>query len=325
MKRLSILIPVYNVERYLRRCLDSVYTQLPEECEVVLVADGSTDGSGAICDEYAAKFASCTKVVHKKNTGAYNTRNIAMDNADGEYLWLIDPDDFITDGCLGTILQVTEDCVKPDVVSFAYKSCDENTFYELQNAYKTNSSITGAEYLQKYRMNPYLWCKFYRHDFLITNKLRFNDTIYSQGDGLFNIEVFTAAKTVVLTDIYGYNYFNNPNSTLHLPGADKKRKNAHNSLVIIRSLQEFIATKSSFEAIGALRHWQNYGVAGFLHAQIVDHLPISEIRGFIDELKKIGVYPIASTGNKKADLFRVLANCKPLFLLACWVHSLIHK
>ena len=325
MIKLSILIPVYNVERYLRRCLDSVYKQLPKNCEVVIVDDGSTDGSGAICDEYGAKYASCTKVIHKENTGAYNTRNVAMDNAQGEYLWLIDPDDFITDGCLAKIMKVTEEYEKPDVVSFAYKGCDDKAFYALQNAHNCSSPITGAEYLRNYKLNPYLWCKFYRHDFLLENNLRFNDTIYSQGDGLFNVEVFTVAKTVVLTDIYGYNYFNNPTSTLHLPSNEKKRKNAQNSLTVIRLLHDFIATKSDFEAVEALQNWQNYGVAGFLHARMVDHLSINEIRGFINELKQIGVYPIAPTGNKKADLFRILANCKPMFLLACWIHSIIRK
>ena len=325
MKRLSILIPVYNVEQYLRRCLDSVYSQLPSDCEVVIVDDGSTDSSGSICDEYGAKFASTTTVMHKKNTGAYNTRNIAMDNAQGEYLWLLDPDDFLADGYLGEILQGIDGSDKPDVVSFAYKECDNSSSSDLRNAYNSNASITGAEYLRNYWINPYLWCKLYRHDFLLANNLRFNDTIYSQGDGLFNIEVFTAAKKIVLTDIYGYNYFNNPTSTLHFPNAEKKRRNAHNSLTVISALYNFISIKSDFEAVEALRKWQNYMVAGFLYAQMVDHLPINEIRGFINELKQIGVYPIAPTGNKKADVFRVLANFKPFFLLFCRLHGLIRK
>ena len=324
MKRLSILIPVYNVERYLGRCLDSVYRQLPADCEVVLVDDGSTDGSGAICDEYEAKFASCTKVLHKTNGGVASARNTLLDSAQGRYVWFVDSDDFIENGSVEKIVSAVAACDEPDVLSFAYRNCDDTSFSEWQNAYELKSAINGAEYLNTYRMNPYLWSNVYRRECINQEGLRFDERLCIGEDSLFNIKVYASCKTIALTDIPAYNYYTNPDSTLHRPTIEAKRRNAKSTVIGIGEFSRFMQSKRDFEAYEALRNWQNYGVAGFLHAQVVDHLPISEIRGFIKELERIGVYPIAATGNKKADLFRLLANCKPMFLLACRVHSWIY-
>lgn len=105
---ISILIPVYNVEKYLRRCLDSVLAQTCTDYEVVLVNDGSTDGSGAICDAYAAEHP-CFRVIHQENAGLAQVRNVSLAAARGEYITFVDSDDAIEPACLETLLHDLQD------------------------------------------------------------------------------------------------------------------------------------------------------------------------------------------------------------------------
>jgi len=95
MNKISIIIPVYNVAPYIRECLHSVQHQTHSDIEVILVNDGSTDSSGAICDEYASEDARFI-VVHKENGGVSSARNAGLDLATGEYIGFIDPDDYVT-------------------------------------------------------------------------------------------------------------------------------------------------------------------------------------------------------------------------------------
>ena len=96
MAKVSVIVPVYNVEKYLKQCLDSIVDQTLEDLEIVLVDDGSVDSSGTICDEYAKKDARI-KVIHKKNGGLSDARNVAIDIAKGEYITFVDSDDYVTD------------------------------------------------------------------------------------------------------------------------------------------------------------------------------------------------------------------------------------
>ena len=94
MDLISVIIPVYNVEKYLNRCVDSVINQTYTNLEIILIDDGSPDGSGAICDEYVIKD-NRIKVIHKPNSGVSETRNCGLDNATGEWLFFLDSDDWI--------------------------------------------------------------------------------------------------------------------------------------------------------------------------------------------------------------------------------------
>ena len=92
--KISVIVPVYNTEKYLNRCIDSILAQTFTDFELLLIDDGSTDSSGKICDDYAAKD-SRVKVLHKENGGVSRARNLGIDNAQGEYLSFIDSDDYI--------------------------------------------------------------------------------------------------------------------------------------------------------------------------------------------------------------------------------------
>ena len=102
---LSIIIPVYNVESYLPRCAESVFSQMTNECEVIFVDDGSTDDSGRICDNYASSRANVS-VVHKKNGGLSSARNVGMKSASGQYLLFVDSDDYLLRNAIDDLLSI---------------------------------------------------------------------------------------------------------------------------------------------------------------------------------------------------------------------------
>ncbi len=114
MPKVSVIIPVYNVEPYLRKCLDSVVGQTLKDIEIICIDDGSTDGSGAILDEYAQKDKRI-KVIHKKNEGQSIARNIGINLAQGEYIGFVDSDDWLDDNFYA-ILYATAKQSEADIV-----------------------------------------------------------------------------------------------------------------------------------------------------------------------------------------------------------------
>lgn len=102
---LSLIIPVYNVERYLPMCLESVVQQGLEDYEAILVDDGSTDGSSKICDEYAARYPQF-RVIHQENQGLALARNRGISEARGEYILFLDSDDFLVPESIGKCLRM---------------------------------------------------------------------------------------------------------------------------------------------------------------------------------------------------------------------------
>lgn len=154
-QKISVIIPVYNVEKYLCACVNSVINQTYKNLEIILVDDGSTDKSGAICDEYALKDERI-KVFHKSNGGLSSARNYGLDRMSGDYVFFLDSDDFISLQCLEKMLEVsieqnadivsslnkrfatesdliTQNTVKKEIVVYSSKQTLENTFKKTEN------------------------------------------------------------------------------------------------------------------------------------------------------------------------------------------------
>ena len=116
----SIIVPVYNAENTISRCIESILNQEYSDFELLLVNDGSTDGSGAVCDAYAARDAR-VRVIHKENTGVSDTRNTALDQARGTYLQFLDSDDWITPDATSSLVRAAESAQCDLVVSDFYR------------------------------------------------------------------------------------------------------------------------------------------------------------------------------------------------------------
>lgn len=124
MCKISIIVPIYNSEKYLRKCIESVLKQNYDSYELILIDDGSTDRSGIICDEYANKYGK-VNVVHKENKGVSNSRNIGIKKARGEYILFLDSDDWLEENSLIKINRIIRE-KKVDVLVFGYKEVYEN-------------------------------------------------------------------------------------------------------------------------------------------------------------------------------------------------------
>ena len=142
---ISIVIPIYNTERYLHQCIDSILAQRVRDYEVLLVDDGSTDGSAAVCDEYAQKEPG-VRVIHKQNGGLVSARNAGIAQAKGEYILYVDGDDRVDLNWLDVIRhQILSAPEKPDIVVFG----SAMIYYDRQ---KINPINTDAGYYDRTRL-----------------------------------------------------------------------------------------------------------------------------------------------------------------------------
>lgn len=199
---ISVIIPVYNVEKYLRECIDSVLNQTYKCYEIILVDDGSTDSSGKICDEYAQAYDN-VRVIHKENSGPSATRNAGFTYAQGEYVYFLDSDDYIVPIALKTLINTSvennADIVFFDAFSFAdpKDSFEVKQRYLRKNTYETNE---GYEVLGRLNKNKDFHCSipllFIRKNFLLESNLLINEKIYCSEDMLFTYQLFCLAKNV---------------------------------------------------------------------------------------------------------------------------------
>lgn len=178
MIKYSFIIPVYNVQKYLNQCVESVLSQTYQNFEIILVDDGSTDGSGKMCDDFS-HTVKCISVIHQKNSGASVARNNGINHAKGQYIIFLDSDDYwrLNDGLEKIDLLMKNDT---DIVYFASQTYYEktNTFiddrYDYPDEMNHLSPMETIEYMVTHdRLNLHTAKRVYRKDFLVKNNLFF--------------------------------------------------------------------------------------------------------------------------------------------------------
>ena len=210
---LSIIIPVYNTEAYLPACIDSILSQSFSDFEVLLIDDGSKDGSGSICDAYAAKD-SRIRVFHKANGGVSSARNLGLEHAAGEWIYFVDSDDEVLPGGLQTMINSISDDV--DIVLAGYERYDENgrVFYRIDERIitlldKRESLSTLYEAHGKYyEFLTYGWIRLLRNSIIQSHHLRFDIQLKNKEDTLFLVQYVCQSNGVTrfdTTPVYRYN------------------------------------------------------------------------------------------------------------------------
>lgn len=252
MPVISVIVPVYNAEKYLRECLDSIVNQTYKNIEIILVDDGSTDGSGAICDEYADKDVRI-KVYHIPNGGVSNARNLGIDNANGEYLMFVDSDD-----------EVSRDCIEKLYCAIEYKEQDLviGNFCDVYENRKIiqheNLSIIGNlqdDYANIRILLQGPWGKLYRSEILKKNKIRFRVDISLTEDQIFNYDFLKKASTYTLLQEPIYYYYHRKNESL---SQGLKERDFNNRLENLRALSLFLdemKIKNAGSVINASALW----------------------------------------------------------------------
>lgn len=208
---LSIIIPVYNVELYLKECIESIRTQMTSTCELILIDDGSTDCSGNICDEYASRNRRIT-VIHKKNGGHSSARNLGLDAARGEYVCFVDSDDKIYQDSIAELLRCIENTEADLYFLHGFKFFPDGTIVDLgdniqeeQVNGKTRQEV--LKYIGSRPKYPGSACtKVFRRGFLDENQLRFPENLTHSEDLAFCMDCLLAAQTFAALDVPYYLY-----------------------------------------------------------------------------------------------------------------------
>ena len=208
----SVIVSVYNIENYIKQCVDSVLQQTVSDFELILVDDGSTDGSGEICDEYAKNHSNVT-VLHKQNGGLSDARNVGLSSAKGEYLYFVDGDHWLETTVLEEFDNLLEKYGDLDFIHGRYKIFYQQTQqYELIPNFIGNDwaiGKTGQEvFVEAYKRDLPIAMGIrgvYSRSFIISNNLYFSKGLYGE-DEEWTPRLFFAATKVGGYDGGGYIY-----------------------------------------------------------------------------------------------------------------------
>ena len=214
----SVVVPVYNVEKYLDECVQSIIQQVDSinnDCEILLIDDGSTDHSGKICDQYANKFPGIVRVFHKVNQGLLATRRYGFQRAIGEYIVNCDSDDLLEDKMLQSVKRVINKYQKPDVIIFNYFTYDgvkKEIAYENIFSDKKDCIVSKKDILHEYMCGHSIvsvWGKIIKRSCVDMDKDYSEYGRLSTGeDTLQSIEFFSNASTFIYLNepLYDYRY-----------------------------------------------------------------------------------------------------------------------
>lgn len=302
MKKLSILIPAYNVERWLPRCLNSILSQVEDDIEIVIVDDGSTDTTLQCANEFAEKWNDI-RVFSKHNEGVGAARNYLLDKACGEFIWFVDSDDYIAEGALRHILSELNSTI--DLLSVSYNG---GVFTPFEGS--------ATEYIQKGYINGYLWTKIIRRSVIEDAHIRFDPQRYSQEDWFFLMQVYPLLGNIKQITLQAYVYCDdNENSVMREAHAEHTRRNVADSRETICNFKRFIDSHRDQSYSRAYEQWMNFSAAGYLYSLFPIDYTMEEIKNDIKIFREKGVYPVGKTGRRKADLFLRLANHEKIYLL----------
>lgn len=319
MPLFSIIIPVYNVEPYIRKCFNTVLSQDFNDWEALLIDDGSTDGSGSICDEYASRDCRF-RVFHKPNGGVSTARNIGLEYARGEWIWFVDGDDYITNNALSTLNRTIKsyDC---DTIFFEMEvesngliskrninqdikinNLTKNDFLCKVFCYLNQTMLFKAEYFQKYgiRFSP---------DISIAEDLemQYKYMVYAQ-------------KLIKIYDTL-YIYCKREGSAMR--NADTNRRNMKDCIQVCDNLLYYIKNNQiMYEQWIALRI-QRLIKSGLSSAT---NLPIKETNGLQNKVNKI-IDGLHSAGYKDIDdlTIKIAKKYLLLYIFLSKIYKLLHS
>lgn len=201
MKKITLVIPVYNSEKYIGRCLDSILNQTYNDVDILVINDGSKDKSKEIIEEYQRKYNNI-KLINQENMGVAKTRNKAIKLAETKYIMFMDNDDYIDSNYIETYLNKIEK-TEADIVIGGYRrvNIDKKILFKQE--------LINTEWSKYIVLAP--WAKIFNRDFLIKNNIEFLD--YSIGEDVyFNLIAFSKNPKIEIIDYIGYNWYFNTKS-----------------------------------------------------------------------------------------------------------------
>lgn len=200
---LSIIIPVYNIESYIHQCIAKLIVDIGDELEILLIDDGSTDRSGQICDEYAAKY-DFVHVYHTQNGGVSSARNIGIKHATGVFVYFIDGDDWFT-GIYSLLKELKfHEKANKKVFAIPFNIYDKNE--QIIKSIEYQSEIIETNKIEKYAHNHALWGYVFNLDTIKENGIRFHEELKYSEDWCFTAEYLSQTPTIVCLKDCCYHY-----------------------------------------------------------------------------------------------------------------------
>lgn len=322
---ISIIVPVYNAEQYLHRCIDSILAQSHTDFELLLVDDGSPDNCGAICDEYAARDSRVC-VFHKQNGGVSSARNFGIEKSRGEWITFIDADDYVHPDFLASLYAQHD----ADLIIGSFQSVGSD---ELWNGILPNETygrdvlrikLEKSEFVPNHRAP---WAKLYRRDIIIDNHILYDTRVSLSEDWLFTLHYFQYVQSIRTIDAPYYYY---------------ERGNVNGLSQNSRYFDEYFYAMEQFEKIASeleqcfslpnLRRIYIESVRVFLNRQVsyLHHNDQLRYRARLRKLRTMLANPhvqavihdatIISKGPRR-KLFDILARISPALLL-CYIRCL---
>lgn len=218
MSEISIIVPIYNTEQYLPRCIDSILSQSLTDFELLLIDDGSIDGGGAICDAYAEKD-NRVRVFHKENGGVSSARNLGLNEAKGKWVCFVDSDDELMPNALQVMVGRAYDGVDLVMAGYeVYNDVGEKTYSIekcISNLIPNESAVKEMYAPTDYRYQGYISSKLFRLSLICLNSIRFAENIFFNEDRLFVTQfICISGRDVSYTTIPVYRYFERPGSAM---------------------------------------------------------------------------------------------------------------
>lgn len=288
--KLSIILPVYNVEKFIADCLQSLETQdLPkEEYEIICVDDGSPDNAAQVIEEYQKKYSNI-RLIRQSNSGVCVARNNGLKAAQGEYIWFIDPDDYIQANCLGTMIKKLYDA-NADLIVFEYDEVAEETslvldkktdiLIEPQQAYDSKGS--GCQYIV-------------RRAYLEVNQIVFNENLAYGEDYLWAFQINYRKHIGLKTPAIIYHYRQRTGSAMH--GRTKEKQVRHmNDMHLLAKIynDEYERCKSEGMPKAVLKNIKDRQQL-CVQSVVLDLIRLAEgkaeVKAKLNELKEEGLYP----------------------------------
>lgn len=314
---LSVIVPVYNVEKYLKRCLESILVQSWNDYEIILVDDGSTDSSAQICDLYAEKYE-MIRVIHKENKGLSDTRNRGIEKASGEYVYFPDSDDWLEPNTFSELSDVIEELTY-DIISFNREfvtSEEDKSISAKSRIQKLSGKQALLEMLNQGDVTGFANDKIYRKKLFLDNDIEFPVGKYYEDLGT-NYKLFLKATKVYVTNQKYYHYLiTNPDSITQSWNEQKLQ----DMFGFYREIYYSPLVREKFEEL-EIEILQAYYINGLIH--ILSSLYKSNISAQYSDIEKdikqeivknsLGVTKLLNQPNKIKYLLYKLGLLKILF------------
>lgn len=270
--RISFIVPAYNCELYIERCISSILRQELDSFEIIIVNDGSTDRTRDICDVIAAQHSEI-RVIHTENFGVSVARNVGIRNANGKYVAFIDSDDYYKDDTIIKLLNQAEE-QNLDIICGDYTEIGINGITEFNRPELTQMIMDGEEFvrcaLSESTLPMVVWLSLFRRDYITSKELYFKPGYYYE-DELWVSQVYLLASRICYCPINFYGYYIHNQSATH---GKKYNKNAIDIIKICKELKEF---SKQLKNQKTQELFQNYLITNYLSGYYLSRMSAKSI------------------------------------------------